>query len=251
MTELATYGDTIAKQSATVTERLKKQFYRYTYEFVAEGQDNKVMRGTGFRTGNWFLTNAHVVAYLLRKGNILDLDYRLYVENLETRKEFTVQLKLLSRVLDAAGAIYTKKNYPEDSGLQITTPSRGDEVFIMGKPISLEGKAVVGGQIKSVDLESEGDYAKYSFAYNMDTDQGSSGSPLLNKEGQVVGMHWGAAKDKNISYGVPGDRLKKWLKNSPTGGIDDGELNNLQSMINEYGLPLGITVGGMFLLSQL
>lgn len=104
---------------------------------------------------------------------------------------------------------------------------RGDGVMIVGhpdcgqiigssgvRPTASWGAVTVTGVR---DWDRETGYGRQVFRSNAPVGQGSSGSPVMNQRGRVIGVHWGTV-DGEGSH-VPGDRARQtvatWIVGSP------------------------------------
>jgi S1-C subfamily serine protease len=79
-------------------------------------------------------------------------------------------------------------------------PQVGDEVFAVGNPLGLDGSisaGVVSGLDRTFKL-ADGRTLSGMIQFDAAVDPGSSGGPLLNKEGQVIGIVTGLANPAGI-----------------------------------------------------
>ena len=67
----------------------------------------------------------------------------------------------------------------------------GDETFAVGNPLGLTGSlsaGVISGFDRTLPLNDEGDRLEGLIQFDAAVNPGNSGGPLLNREGQVVGI---------------------------------------------------------------
>ena len=91
----------------------------------------------------------------------------------------------------------------------------GDGVMIVGYPgcgssggrltASWGGVTVIG--VRDWDLDTG--YRRQTFRSNAPVEKGSSGSPVMDQRGRVVGVHWGTVDDEGSH--VPGDRARQTI----------------------------------------
>jgi V8-like Glu-specific endopeptidase len=79
--------------------------------------------------------------------------------------------------------------------LSMETVSRGDDVFIIGHPDGLPREIALANNTV-VDVSPP------FFGYTADTLAGSSGSPILNRQGHLIGIHHKAPPEKEYNEGV-------------------------------------------------
>jgi hypothetical protein len=82
------------------------------------------------------------------------------------------------------------------------TPSTGDRVMVVGSPMGVEQTVSVGEVVDIKDVPGHGRVIRY----NAHSYHGSSGSPVVNTDGEVVGVvSFGIPP--SICYAIPGDRI--------------------------------------------
>jgi S1-C subfamily serine protease len=88
----------------------------------------------------------------------------------------------------------------------------GDEAFSAGNPLGLTGSftaGVISGLDRTVPLQGGGGTLKGVLQFDAAVNPGSSGGPLLNRDGQVIGVVTGLANPDNenvfvgIGFAVP------------------------------------------------
>lgn len=163
---------------------------------VFDASGDLVSQGTGFLIAPGFVaTNHHVV---------------------EGATEVKVKMTGLARGLPAVGmiasdetadlAVLAVPSLPRTSTLLLAddAPEIGDPVFVIGNPLGLEG-TVSAGMVSARrtldDLEL--------FQLTAPISPGSSGSPVLDRSGQVIGIATGSKEGgQNLNFAVPAARLQ-------------------------------------------
>lgn len=93
----------------------------------------------------------------------------------------------------------------------------GEQVVTIGNPLGLEQTFTVG-IVSSVRLDPDQGYR--IIQHQTPTSPGSSGGPLLNMTGEVIGIHKGAfslegAKAENLNVAIPINYAKPYLQDPP------------------------------------
>jgi len=152
-------------------------------------------QGTGFviQSEGYVLTNEHVIRDANRiTVRISDRDYNAQV--VEVLKEH--DLALLK--LDATGLAAVRVG--DSSRLVI-----GDVVFAVGCPSGVCGTAT-GGSVANLGVTAtfeDGRPIGNLIMLDLTTTHGSSGGPLLNERGEVVGLTMGGIEGSGFGFAVP------------------------------------------------
>jgi S1-C subfamily serine protease len=152
-------------------------------------------QGTGFfmNPGGCFLTNCHVLAQAARAE----------VRTAEGRCYPVRGVVAADRDWDLVVAAVVSP--PEEScGLEITPdiPAVGERVAVVGSPLGLE-QTLSDGVVSALRRTSAGEYLQISAPVSA----GSSGSPVINMKGEVVGVaSLQVIKGQNLNFAVPGSR---------------------------------------------
>lgn len=112
-------------------------------------------------------------------------------------------------------------------------PDEGEEIFVVGNPLGVLSQTISEGIISSVrSLEDFGKILQITAPIS----QGSSGSPILNMSGQVIGVvSFQMVDGQNLNFGIPSERVELLRVSDVTplsGGnvagesFDDSELDN-------------------------
>jgi len=168
--------------------------------------EQKVGAGTGFivSASGYLVTNRHVVedsaaryTALLSDGNQKPAEV-IYIDN-----EIDVA------VLKISGANYSFVSFGDSSGLKL-----GQSVFAVGNALGEYNNSVSVGIISGLnrDIEAFGGNKSEKLQGVIQTDAainpGNSGGPLVNLDGQVVGVNVAMAQAENIGFAIPINVIK-------------------------------------------
>ncbi len=185
-------------------------------EGIMINEDKEVFTGSGvvLKDGDWVLTNRHVVE---------DTEYLIVRNGLgEVRN---VKEVFLAENDDLA-ILVLDEPYPAGYSLGVedfVTAETGSEVFVMGYPMSsIFGTfhPTITAGIVSNPLGFDG--AEGEFQMTAKINPGTSGGPIFNKNGQIVGITTGTLNKtkileedgfipENISFGVTSQRALKFM----------------------------------------
>lgn len=106
-------------------------------------------------------------------------------------------------------------------------PSPGDPVYTISNPVGLE-KSLSTGVVSNV-REFDG---RRLVQITAPISHGSSGGPVLNGLGEVIGVAVGMLKDgQNLNFAVPADKISDLMSGKPVeGGDTSGLLANVRSL---------------------
>jgi len=166
-------------------------------------EDEGFALGSGFliNEGGFILTNAHVIR------NATDIR----VVRAKSREEFPARIIGIDPATDSA--LIRIEPQPDMQVLTLGNSGAlevGEIVMAVGNPLGLNHTVSSGlisakERIVSEDSTSLLDYLQTDTAIN----PGSSGGPLLNLHGQVVGINTAIATDaQNIGFAIPIDTIK-------------------------------------------
>lgn len=172
--------------------------------------------GSGFivSSDGWIITNAHVVANGPRIVTVKFNDGRQVSADVIGFAHNGVDL--------AALKIYETTNLPSLPIAPVDSPQIGDDIFVIGTPLTEDYQNTLSkGMISRLDPQ------KGTLQHSAITNPGNSGGPVLNRQGQVVGVHFsgdvrglvysstgrpiGVTKS-GINFAISGDRLLTFLK---------------------------------------
>src|SRR5438874_4609557 len=164
--------------------------------FDARGE--KLARGSGFFIDkDRIVTNRHVI----------DGAYRAEV-HLTSGSNFPVKNVL---AIDAEADIALLKVEPPPSlvralSLERTSPQEGESVVVIGNPFGLEG-SVTNGIVSAVrDIPGFGRIIQITAPIS----PGSSGSPVVNMQGQVIGIATlQITGGQSVNFAIPSERISQ------------------------------------------
>jgi S1-C subfamily serine protease len=82
-------------------------------------------------------------------------------------------------------------------------PDAGERVIVMGSPLGLEQTATDGMVSAIRTMRDRGEFLQISAPIS----PGSSGGPVVNMAGQVIGIATFQVKGQNLNFAVPGYRI--------------------------------------------
>lgn len=173
--------------------------------------------GSGFliNEGGFILTNAHVIR------NATDIR----VVRAKNREEFPARIIGVDPATDSA--LIRIEPQPDMKVLPLGNSGAlevGEIVMAVGNPLGLNHTVSAGlisakERVVSEDASSLLDYLQTDTAIN----PGSSGGPLLNLYGQVVGINTAIASDaQNIGFAIPIDTIKRVIPILVSGNSERG-----------------------------
>lgn len=171
--------------------------------FDARGE--KLARGSGFFVDvDRVVTNRHVI----------DGAYRAEV-HLNSGHTFPVKSVL---AVDAEGDVALLKvdapaNLVRPLSLDRTSPQEGESVVVIGNPFGLEG-SVTNGIVSAVrDIPGFGRIIQITAPIS----PGSSGSPVVNMQGQVIGVATlQITGGQSVNFAIPSERIALLGRNAQT-----------------------------------
>jgi hypothetical protein len=165
--------------------------------------NNLTSQGTGWFCGDGrtVVTNAHIL-----KGtyNVLK------VFNVATGKEYTIDHVNYFNPKDDVAALTVREENDAFLAISNIAPVEGSTVTVIGNPKGLYG-TVTTGIVSALRSDPK---AGSIMQISAPVSHGSSGSPVLNDNGQVTGMVWGGDPQNDahdLNYAVPQDVLKSDL----------------------------------------
>lgn len=179
--------------------------------------------GSGFivSADGWIITNAHVVANGPRIVTVKFNDGRQVSADVIGFAHHGVDL--------AALKIYGPTNLPSLSLSPAGSTQVGDDIFVIGTPLDEDYQNTLSrGMVGRLNHQNG------TLQHSANTNPGNSGGPVLNRRGQVVGVHFsgdvrglvysptgrpiGVTKS-GINFAISGDRLQTFLKAMRAGKI--------------------------------
>lgn len=163
-----------------------------------DSQDKNVSRGSGFFISpDRIITNRHVI----EKANRVEI-------RLNNGRKYNASGIV---AIDGEGDLaLLQVEVPEDLAIPLPItqeiPQEGESILVIGNPYGLEGS--VSNGIVSAVREFPG-YGKI-IQITASISPGSSGSPVVNMNGQVIGVATlQAAEGQNLNFAVPSERIAK------------------------------------------
>ena len=171
---------------------------------MRDGNGTVLSRGSGFFVRhNLIATNYHVIEGAARGTAKLVDGYRTYTIEGITATDKTNDLALLKVT------VYGIKPLPLGNS---DTVRIGEKIYVAGNPLGLEG-TVSDGIISS----RRDRYTKERLQMTAPISPGSSGGPVLNRKGKVIGVSvatFRALEAQNLNFAIPSNYLKALLTRS-------------------------------------
>lgn len=176
--------------------------------FDAKGE--KLSRGSGF-----FIENDRIVT----NRHVLEGAHRAEIHS-SSGTVFTVKGVL---AIDAEGDLALLKiDVPSPAirplPLDKTSPQEGESVVVIGNPLGLEG-SVTNGIVSAVrDIPTFGRIIQITAAISA----GSSGSPVVNMQGQVIGIATlQVTGGQSVNFAIPSERISQLQVASATMSLSE------------------------------
>jgi hypothetical protein len=165
--------------------------------------NNQAWQGTGwfYGDGKTVVTNAHI---LKGRYNVLK------VYNVATGKEYTIDHVNYLNTKDDVAALTVREENDAFLAISDVAPVEGSNVTVIGNPKEHYG-TVTTGIVSALRTDPK---AGSVMQISAPISHGSSGSPVLNDSGEVIGMVWGGDPQNDahdLNYAVPQDLLKSDL----------------------------------------
>jgi S1-C subfamily serine protease len=172
---------------------------------VSDGRGGEVGTGSGFVVSGdgRVVTNHHVV----------DQAERVEVVFQGGRRVPALGVLAYDREADLAILQLEKGSYPT-LALADVPAKQGDPVIVIGSPRGLSGTVSTGivSAVRAEGAHLGNDHRRnWTLQLTAAVSPGSSGSPVMNEEGEVVAVTVGQAYGQALNFGVPIDLLRKLL----------------------------------------
>jgi tetratricopeptide (TPR) repeat protein len=198
---LVTLSLTMFNHPATADESLPelvKSVQHSVVTVIGYDQKGKIQQlGSGFFFGDdgGFVTNHHVL-YGAVRGNIKTSDGKQY------------EIKAVYASNEDADIVLARADVPRESAkglvLNPAPPAVGERVLVIGSPLGLE-QTVSDGIVSAI---REAPRFGKVFQLTAPISPGSSGSPVLNMKGEVIGMATLQVKiGQNLNFAVPSEQI--------------------------------------------
>jgi serine protease Do len=163
--------------------------------------DDDFKSGTGFfiSPNGYLVTNAHVIAGASRRSDIVAMsnDGTHYLVERIAYMDPDADIAILK--CDCTGVAYLQLELRDDA-------AEGQSVLVIGNPEGLQG-TVSNGLVAAIRTEEN------LIQITAPISPGSSGSPVLNEDGRVVGVAVGIFKKggQNLNFAIPVKAVRKGM----------------------------------------
>ena len=198
-----------------VSQKLYNSIARIEFEIEDKNKKKKTIISTSFfmkinikeNQYNFLITCYHSIKKEYIDANI---NINVFYEKDEEEEKITIELNSNKRLIKCYESLDTtliqiikKDNIPEDKYLfpdlnykNGYNQYKNIKIFSAGYPDDDELKGEIctsAGSISKIN--------KTEFEHNCDTKTGSSGSPLINNNKHVIGIHYGCDPNERVNYG--------------------------------------------------
>jgi hypothetical protein len=179
-------------------------------------------QGSGFFVdSNRFLTNYHVLAGASRVEAKTSDGKRYSVERIVAKDE-AGDLVLATTENPYVDIVYAKLK------ISALMPEVGERVIVVGSPLGLEQTLSEGVVSALRNIPDVGEILQITAPIS----QGSSGSPVLNMRGEVIGVAtFIIKKGQNLNFAIPGSRVLALMRRT-AGGVTPSD--NASSIPKEF-----------------
>tara|TARA_R100000808_G_C2150877_1_gene159769 strand:+ start:1720 stop:2415 length:696 start_codon:yes stop_codon:yes gene_type:complete len=159
-------------------------------------------------------------SYILTARHFCDEEAKGYIDVIDahTQKSQSVQTKVVAKSNHMDACVLSAPKLPVKAiGMALTKPDIGEKVYNMAAPQGVFGEDLVmlfEGFYSGV-LKGDGFHNPDADIYSLPANPGSSGSPIINSRGKLVGMVWAIhSRFHHITLSVPFEKLKNFLRAS-------------------------------------
>ena len=195
---LETEGQTAPHRSTISASQIAKNTLPSVVAVITEDSQGDTIFGSGFFIGtNLIATNYHVVKNASR----------ITVKLVAQKKRFLIEdVVAIDEERDLA-ILKVEGLSARPLTLGLSKPNIGDEIYVVGNPEGLEGTFSQG--IVSARRHDS------LFQITAPISHGSSGGPVLNKRGEVIGMVIGTiAEGQNLNFAISALELATFKQNA-------------------------------------
>jgi len=177
---------------------------------------NKQMVGMSSASGA-IIGHHNGKTYILTARHFCDEEGADFIDviNAHTQKAITVETKVIKKSNDIDACILESDKLPERAiSIALSKPEIGEKVYNLAAPQGVFGEDLVmlfEGFYSGV-LKGDGMHNPDADIYSLPANPGSSGSPIINSRGKLVGMVWAIhSRFHHITLSVPFDKMKKFI----------------------------------------
>ena len=159
-------------------------------------------------------------SYILTARHFCDEEAQGYIDviNAHTQKLQSVETTVVAKSKEMDACILSSPKLPvRVIAMAPFAPEIGEKVYNLAAPQGVFGEDLVmlfEGFYSGV-LKSDGFHNPDADIYSLPANPGSSGSPIINSRGLLVGMVWAIhSRFHHITLSVPYGKLKTFIKNS-------------------------------------
>jgi len=164
--------------------------------------------GETFEATGWFITGKRIVtnSHVVENGRNVDL---IQIVNVVTGQQYTMDHIAYNNNMTDVAIITIAGNNTTYLNLSTLEPKVGMSVVVIGNPKEEYGRVLTGtlGQTQYYGLNKRQNYTLVNAAI----EGGSSGSPVLDPNGDVIGMIWGANEDGKSEGAAVNLKTFVWL----------------------------------------
>ena len=182
---------------------IEKQFDN-VFEIHCESEDRLESIGTAFLIDNGkIITNAHIVSYKAY-GEIIYYE-TIYIVNYSQQNKIYLEIKIVNYEKDYAVLKVSGNDNPIQGlkGLSVSSAGNlkiGEGIYTIGN-LNNYGLAYSAGHLSSKikNIEYNGNLNAF-YQTDIEISKGSSGGPVFNNKGQVIGIMTFKVRDMNMEY---------------------------------------------------
>ncbi len=199
-------GSTIANADEKLVDLIKKVKPSVVLIETFDKDNKPIGQGSGFFIDNKgrLITNHHVI----------EGAYSATIKT-STGKEYPVQ-GIVAKDTEA-DIVKLVVNLPDANitflNLSVNVPSEGEDIVVIGNPLGLESTVSTGIVSAVRDIPAFGKILQITAPIS----PGSSGSPVINSEGEVIGIATLiVTKGQNLNFAIPSDKIIALKETSKT-----------------------------------
>jgi Flp pilus assembly protein TadD len=199
-------GSTIANADDKLVDLVKKVKPGVVLIETFDKDNKPIGRGSGFFIDNKgsLITNHHVIegAYSATIKTSAGKEYP--VQGIVAKDTEADIVKLVVNLPDANMTFLN---------LSVNVPSEGEDIFVIGNPLGLESTVSTGIVSAVRDIPAFGKI----FQITAPVSSGSSGSPVINSKGEVIGIAtFIFTEGQNLNFAIPSDKIIALKETSKT-----------------------------------